>query len=246
MSQWSAFGGLTWFLPGLRRLAARARAGSSSMATDGVHLEFPPLLRRLRVRDLRASRRRSRRAGRARDAAGPAAHAAHAAAGSGDDDRALPAQLSSDATPVGTFVGGVASREDYLRQLSAAGARGESTRVWRAPTVIETPDRAQRGRVDQSSGMSGFIFTPWAGVLSDRTVSLDYTHVPKEWSYSGRDEFVNQAYSLTWASFPDVKFNLRFTRLPGAEGFLPGDPRQSDLDRHGPHGERTFSTANPS
>ena len=223
MSQWSAFGGLTWFLPKYD-VSLRARAGRFLYGDDGVHLEF----RRsfgdfeyaifvLHAGDLDVQ------GVRVTLPIPPLTRPTQQPVRAMMIER-FPLSYRSDATPVGTFVGGVASREDYLRQLSAPALEANDARVARAygdETPLTEPKEVEW---INSSGMSGFIFTPWAGVLSDRTVSLDYTHVPKEWSYSGRDEFVNQAYSLDLGILPRCEFNLRFTRLPGAEGFLPGDP----------------------
>jgi hypothetical protein len=77
--------------------------------------------------------------------------------------------------------------------------------------------------------MSGFVFTPWAGVLPERTISVDYTDVPLKWAYSGRGTFANQAYSLTIGLLPRVETSLRFTRLPGAAGALGVDPGEDNL-----------------
>jgi hypothetical protein len=71
-----------------------------------------------------------------------------------------------------------------------------------------------------ATGVSGFIFTPWANTLSDRTISVDYTQVPKKWAYDFRGQSVNQAYSLTIGLIPRVEASLRFTRLPGIQGGL--------------------------
>jgi len=129
----------------------------------------------------------------------------------------------TDATPLATFVTGVASREDQLRQLSEPALDANVYRLRRA--AGHPPDKAEPELVDwvNSSGVTGFVFTPWAGVISEGTVSLDYTDVPQKWAYSGRGQFKNQAYSMTIGLLPRTEATLRFTRLPGAAGFLPGD-----------------------
>src|SRR5262249_42502873 len=126
----------------------------------------------------------------------------------------------TNSTPLGTFVSGVASREDYLRQLSEPALEANRFRLDPAhPSIWAVPDTGLVPWVN-SSGMTGFIFTPWAGVLPNRTVTVDYNHIPAKWAYSGRGQFVNQAYSLTVGLLPRVEAQVRITRLPGSFGLL--------------------------
>src|SRR5262249_10198639 len=82
----------------------------------------------------------------------------------------------TNSTPLGTFVSGVASREDYLRQLSEPALEANRFRLDPAhPSIWAVPDTGLVPWVN-SSGMTGFIFTPWAGVLPNRTVTVDYNH----------------------------------------------------------------------
>jgi hypothetical protein len=74
-----------------------------------------------------------------------------------------------------------------------------------------------------NSGVSGFINTPWANTLSDKTVSLDYTHIPKEAAKENRGIYDNDVYALSIGLLPRIEANVRFTRIPGLRGFV-ADP----------------------
>jgi len=110
------------------------------------------------------------------------------------------------------------------------------------------PHRPETGPVDwiNISGTSGFIFTPWAGALADRTISLDYSHIPKKWSIDGRGEHVNQTYALSIGLLPRVEANLRFTRIPGDVGFVndPDNQLTTDTD-HMASGRLVLLTPKP-
>ena len=136
----------------------------------------------------------------------------------------------TDATPLGVFVSGVASREDYLRQLSEPGFEANRFRVARAGGRIASPPDTGEVQWVNSTGVSGFIFTPWAGAIAERTISIDYTDVPAEWSYSGRGTYVNQAYSMTIGLLPRIEASVRFTRIPGDFGFIDDIDNQLTTD----------------
>jgi hypothetical protein len=223
VSQVSAFGGVTWFAPRFDA-ALRLRAGRFLYGDDGAHLElrrafgdFEIALFGLRAHGLNVEGVRITLPvpPLTRPAGGPV--------------RVMPIErfplsYRTDATPVGVFVQGVASREDFVRQLAGPALDANRHRYERglgAPAAPRTP-----GPVDwvNASGVSGFVFTPWAGCLPDGAISVDYTHVPRKWAYSGRGEFVNQAWSTTIGLFPRTEVSLRFTRLPGSKGFDPSDP----------------------
>jgi hypothetical protein len=131
------------------------------------------------------------------------------------------------------FVSGVASREDYLRQLSEPSLRANRSRFERRTgEVPPDPDDPKPVEWMNTSGVSGFIVTPWANTLSDRTISLDYSHIPSKWSYSGRGQFVNQTWAMSIGLLPRLEANLRFTRIPGDLGFIydPDNRLTTDTD----------------
>src|SRR5262249_33188362 len=95
----------------------------------------------------------------------------------------FPVTFRSQDVVQGRFLAGVASREEFLRQLNrtslAAGAE-------RYREVLGAPAGARAaGRGDWVSltGMSGFVQTPWAGVLRDRDLEVGYGFVPRKWAY---------------------------------------------------------------
>jgi hypothetical protein len=223
MSQVSGFGGVTWFVPWWD-VSLRLRGGRFLYGDEGVHLEF-----RRAFGDFEYSMFVLRSGGL--DVQGvrislpvpPMTRATQRPLRVQPIER-LPIGYRTDATPVGEFVAGVASREDFLRPLNEASMSANVARFERHRTGAPKPETSREPVWVNSAGVTGFIFTPWAGVMPERTMSIDYTHLPKKWAYSGRNEFVNQNYSLTLGVLPRVETTLRFTRLPGAAGFLPGDP----------------------
>lgn len=136
----------------------------------------------------------------------------------------------TDATPLGVFVPGVASREDYLRQLSETGLEANRFRIGRPGTRQAAPPDTGEVQWVNAGGVTGFIFTPWAGALAERTISLSYTDVPAKWSYSGRGVYVNQAYAMTIGLLPRIEATVRFTRIPGDFGFLDDVDNQLTTD----------------
>lgn len=136
----------------------------------------------------------------------------------------------TDATPLGVFVPGVASREDYLRQLSETGLEANRFRIARAGARQAAPRDTGEVQWVNAGGVTGFIFTPWAGALAERTISISYTDVPAKWSYSGRDVYVNQAYAMTIGLLPRIEATVRFTRIPGDFGFIDDVDNQLTTD----------------
>jgi len=133
----------------------------------------------------------------------------------------------------GTFVSGVASREDHLRQLSrtsleAGRARYQSALGRPVPTPAKAP-----GEWVSFTGMTGFIHTPWAGVLADRDLEVGYGLVPRRWAYDHRGTNENQVFYTTLGFLPRVETSLRWTRIPGYRSFeeVAPDSRLVDMDR---------------
>src|SRR6185369_12139794 len=134
----------------------------------------------------------------------------------------------------GRFLDGVASREELLRQLSrtslADGTAGYDTRLG------EPAARASRRRGDDwvsFTGMTGFINTPWAGVIPDRTLEAGFASIPRAWAYDHRAANENQLFSTTLGFLPRVETALRWSRIRGYHSFqeIVPDSRLVDIDR---------------
>jgi len=145
--------------------------------------------------------------------------------------RALPIQKFSlsyrtDATPVGAYLYGPASRETFLRQLdgpSLATNRYRLERARGAPKSAPSPIP----RVS-NAGMTGFINTPWAGGMGEGEMEIGYVKVPKKWAYSSmgveRGVYSNEIYYGSLGLLPRTEIGLRFTRTPGLKTFGNIDP----------------------
>ena len=133
----------------------------------------------------------------------------------------------------GRTVDGVASREEMLRQLSAPALDANRDRYDAA--LHQTAVARRRGPQEWVSftGMSGFIHTPWAGVLSDRDVEMGFGFIPREWAYDHRGTNDNQVFYATLGFLPRVETALRWTRIPGVRVFeeLAPESRLVDMDR---------------
>ena len=230
VSQKSWFGGVTWYLPFLD-VAMRVRAGQFLYGDRGTNVEirrslgdfdfalFALQAGGLSVKGVRLSM-----------PVPPMTRATNHPVRVQPVEQ-FPISYRTDATPVGILVGSVASREDFLRQLSAPALDANAYRYRRA-LGVEPPKADPHVPLPwiNATGMTGFIFTPWADVLPDRTISLDYTHVPAKWAYSGRGVYVNQAYSMALGVLPRVELGLRFTRLPGLHGPFPDEDNEITTD----------------
>jgi hypothetical protein len=133
----------------------------------------------------------------------------------------------------GTFVNGVASREDYLRQLNRTSladgrSRYESTLGRPGPSAA-----AAAGEWVSFTGTTGFINTPWAGVLADRGLEVGYGLIPRKWAYDHRGTSENQVFYTTLGFLPRLETALRWTRMPGYHSFeeIAPDSKIVDVDR---------------
>ncbi|MBI1799070.1 MAG: YjbH domain-containing protein [Candidatus Eisenbacteria bacterium] len=134
--------------------------------------------------------------------------------------------------PIGTFVSGTASREDYLRQLSRPALDANSDRYRRA-LEGRAPERAPPLDWVSLTGMTGFINTPWAGVIADRGFEAGYNFIPRSWAYDHRGTNDNQVFYATLGFLSRVETALRWTRIPGYHSFeeIAPDSRLVDMDR---------------
>lgn len=138
--------------------------------------------------------------------------------------RVLPAErfpltYRDEAAPVGRSVGGVASREDFLRQLSLPSLAANADRYRGDPGASRFNYGANGNDRVSLTGTTGFINTPWCGVMSDRKVELGYNQVPKAAAYDHRDEFRNDVYYAALGFLPHLEAGLRWTVLPGLHAF---------------------------
>ena len=81
--------------------------------------------------------------------------------------------------------------------------------------------------------MTGFIHTPWAGVLAERGLEAGYGVIPSEWAYDHRGESDNQVFYATLGFLPRVETALRWTRIPEYRSFeeIAPDSKLVDMDR---------------
>lgn len=139
-----------------------------------------------------------------------------------------------ESLPIGIPVANVASREDFLRQLdrSAIGSESYLYEAAREGRKYKRPQDYGRSWVSMI-GTSGFINTPWAGVLPDKAVEFGYNKVPKEAAYQYRDEHSNEVYYAALGFLPHFEAGLRWTVMPGARPFEDIVPESdyTDADR---------------
>lgn len=145
----------------------------------------------------------------------------------------LPVDYVDESTPVGRVLKTVASREDYLRQLNLPGLAANAYR-YRAGRGWHSADYPESDRPRVSlTGMTGFINTPWCGVMTDRGVELGYNRIPKEAAYDNRGSHRNDVYYAALGFLPRFEAGLRWTVIPGLKAFsdLVPESRLTDQDR---------------
>ena len=137
---------------------------------------------------------------------------------------------------LGTWLTGAADREDWLRQLDDPELQTHADR-YRAGLGGDDRVTPRRRPAPEEwvafSGMTGFIQTPWAGVIADRGLEAGYDWVPKKWAYDHRGRNDNQIFYATLGFLPHVETAIRWTRIPGYhsfEEFVP-DSKLVDIDR---------------
>ena len=144
----------------------------------------------------------------------------------------FPLTYRDEAAPVGRSVSGVASREEFLRQLSAPSLAANANRYRGEPPARRSASDFGNDRVSLT-GMTGFINTPWCGVIQDRRVEAGYNQIPKKAAYDHRDEYRNDVYYAALGFLPHVEAGLRWTVLPGSRAFsdVAPDSKLTDSDR---------------
>ncbi len=143
----------------------------------------------------------------------------------------FPIDFRDRAEPAGELLGGVASREKFLRQLNprSLAARAEESRLAGDPA----PGAERPAEWVSLTGMSGFVFTPWAGIIHDRGLELGYNQVPKAWAFGSRGLHADGIYYATLGFLPRIETGLRWTQIVGARAFedIVPDSRLPDIDR---------------
>lgn len=148
-------------------------------------------------------------------------------------DDAFGISFRDEGSLIGTWVSGVANREDYLRQLNrpeleANRGRYLAARAGGRPGARPTPEEGV-----SFSGMTGFIHVPWAGVMPDRGIEAGYAFEPRRWAYDHRGTNDNQIFYATMGFLPHIEAAMRWTRIPGYHSFqeIVPDSRLVDVDR---------------
>jgi hypothetical protein len=145
----------------------------------------------------------------------------------------FPFEYRDESQPVGREIKGVASREDFLRQLNRPGLAANADR-YRAG-LGEAPTRVARQPLPRVSltGMTGFINTPWCGVMTDRGVEVGYNTIPRGAAYDHRGAFRNDVYYAALGFLPHVEAGIRWTVIPGELTYVDvvPDSRLTDSDR---------------
>ncbi len=131
----------------------------------------------------------------------------------------------------GRSLGGAPSREDFLRQLDAPSL---AARLGRYDPALAGPGPPSETWVTMASftGTTGFINTPWAGVMPDRGIEAGYAHIPARWAYDQRQAHDNEEWYATLGLLPRVEISGRITVFPGLATFsdVVPDTRLTDTD----------------
>jgi len=151
----------------------------------------------------------------------------------------FPISFRDDDAISGTFLDGVASREEFLRQLNPTSLDAGMDRYRRGPGASAAAGRASIASAEDAAdwvsftGMTGFVNTPWAGVIADRRLHTGYAEIPRRWAYDHRGANDNQVFYATLGFLPRVETALRWTRIPGYHSFeeIAPDSRLVDMDR---------------
>ncbi|MBI5710832.1 MAG: YjbH domain-containing protein [Candidatus Eisenbacteria bacterium] len=232
---WSGFGGVTWH-PGWDA-AVRARAARFLSGDRGVELEV-----RRSFRDLDIGFFGQQIAGDRLVGVRVVLPVPPFTRPPGSLLRVQPVErfavdYHSRSGPAGEYLAGVPSREDFLRQLDQPALDANVGRFRRAGGSVApgTPGTAPRPAEPEPvslSGMTGFVNTPWAGVISDRGLELGYNHMPKRWAYDHRGTNDNEVYYATLGFLPHVEGALRWTVIPGLRSFsnIVPESRLTDTD----------------
>ena len=141
---------------------------------------------------------------------------------------------NEESLPAGQYLANVASREEFMRQLDRSSLSSNEYRYRQARLGDRTRAKAPPQWVSMV-GTTGFVNTPWAGVMGDREIEFGFNQYPKEVAYYGRagtvsntsQEFPNEVYYAAMGFLPRMEVGLRWTVVPGLHPFtdlLPESP----------------------
>lgn len=135
--------------------------------------------------------------------------------------------------PIGQFLGGVAGRDEFLRHLNRPALEANADRFRRGADGTAPPRAPSPESWVSLAGMSGFVQTPWAGVLADRRFDVGFNFIPRRWAYDHRGTNDNQVFYTTLGFLPRIETSIRWTRIPGYRTFqeIVPDSRLVDMDR---------------
>jgi hypothetical protein len=124
-----------------------------------------------------------------------------------------------ESEPIGQTVANLASREDFLRQTDVSSMSGNKPRY-----DAGYEDRPYRRSEPETqwvnlNGMTGFVKTPWTGVMGDNEMEFGYDKIPKEAADQYRDIHANEIYYGDFGFLPRVEVGLRWTVMPGSRPF---------------------------
>jgi hypothetical protein len=145
----------------------------------------------------------------------------------------MPLDYRDQVEPAGRSIRGVASREEDLRQLNAPSLAANAAR-YRVGRGGTEPERARPAPEWVSlTGMTGFVNTPWCGVIADRGVELGYNQIPRAAAWDHRGEYRNDVYYAALGFLPRTEAGLRWTVIPGLKAFtdIVPESRLTDSDR---------------
>ncbi len=232
LDQWSGFAGVT-LRPPFRDFALRVRGARFQYGDRGVEVEVRRVLGDFEVAGFGQRSAGANLYGVRLDLPVPPLVRAPGSALRVQPVPRFPLEFRDRSQPSGVWLAGVASREEYLRQLSDPSLEANLDRYRRAlgEAVPATPREPPEWV--SISGMTGFINTPWAGVMADRGFEAGYNLVPRRWAYDHRGLNDNQVYYATLGFLPHLETSLRWTRIAGYHSFqeFAPDSRLVDMDR---------------
>ena len=229
---WSGFAGLTW-RPPLADLAVRARLARFLYGDQGGELELTRAMGDFEVGGFVTHSAGVNLYGVRLDVPVPPMKRATGSRVRLQPVERFPIDFRSTSEPAGTWLSGVASRTEFLRQLNEPGLRENLGRYRPIGSNPESKREPSGSQWISWSGMTGFITTPWAGVLHDRDLDVGYRYVPRRWAWDHRGTNANEVYYATLGFLPHLETAMRWTRIPGYHSFeeLAPDSRLTDIDR---------------
>jgi exopolysaccharide biosynthesis protein YbjH len=142
-------------------------------------------------------------------------------------------EYREESLPVGETVKNVASREEFLRQLDRPALQANRYRERATEAGVRRRSQDADPQWTALTGMTGFINTPWAGVMRDREFEFGYNKIPKAAAYDRRGINPNEVYYGALGFLPHIEAGLRWTVIPGYHTFqyiVPESP-YTDADR---------------